>query len=139
MQNRFAVALTIIVSSVMTQELSAQKSPEAKTVVAASLDDTVPGSPPLPTGPIIEIMALDADGRWIAYSRYGRGNGGRGVFIGRVNQEQERLIDKDGWGSHGLQMDRRLLSFGVATWFCTTSVPGRARKSSALGSRPIAI
>ena len=166
MQNRFAVALSILVSSAMAQELSAQKLPEVKTVVAASLDDSVPGSQSLPTGPIIEIMALDADGtnlrtvaaipnypiinspevspdgewigvdgwkhgqaltdahlllvhlktgivsdlgigamptwsadgRWIAFSRYGRGDGGRGVYIGRVNQEQERLIDQEGWG-----------------------------------------
>lgn len=62
MQNRFAVALSILVSSAMAQELSAQKLPEVKTVVAASLDDSVPGSQSLPTGPIIEIMALDADG-----------------------------------------------------------------------------
>ena len=38
-----------------------------------------------------------ADGRWIAYSRYGGGGRPQGVFIGRVNQERERLIDEDGW------------------------------------------
>jgi len=150
----------------MLRELSAQESPKANSVVTAGLDDLAQTSPSVTTGPIIEIMALDADGmnlrnvasipnypiinspevspdgewigvdgwkhgealtdahlllvhlktgivsdlglgamptwsadgRWIAYSRYGGGESPRGVFIGRVNQEQQRLIDENGWG-----------------------------------------
>jgi len=166
MQNRCAVTLGLIIFSVMLRELSAQESPKANSVVTAGLDDLAQTSPSVTTGPIIEIMALDADGmnlrnvasipnypiinspevspdgewigvdgwkhgealtdahlllvhlktgivsdlglgamptwsadgRWIAYSRYGGGESPRGVFIGRVNQEQQRLIDENGWG-----------------------------------------
>lgn len=38
-----------------------------------------------------------ADGRWIAYSRYGVRGGPRGVWIGTVTQSHEHMIDPNGW------------------------------------------
>lgn len=165
MRTRIAVMPGLIVFAALLKALSAQESTDVGEVLAQSPTESAATSPLVTNGPVIEIMALDADGtnlrkvasipnypiinspevspdgewigldgwkhgetltdahlllihlktgivsdlglgamptwsadgRWISYSRYGTDNGPRGVFIGRVNQEQERLIDKDGW------------------------------------------
>lgn len=165
MRTRLAAVLRIVALAAMLNELSAQELADVSGVLVLSRDDAAAIAPSVTNGPIIEIMALDADGknlrtvasvpnypiinspevspdgewigvdgwkhgekltdahlllihlktgivsdlgpgamptwsadgRWIAYSRYGGNDGPRGVFIGRVNQDQERLIDEEGW------------------------------------------
>lgn len=56
----------------------------------------------LKTGAIVDLglgamPSWSADGKWIAYSRYGRNGEDRGVFVGTVDGAIEALIDERGW------------------------------------------
>lgn len=56
----------------------------------------------LETGAIVDLglgamPSWSADGKWIAYSRYGQSGEDRGVFVGTIDGKKEALIDERGW------------------------------------------
>jgi Tol biopolymer transport system component len=56
----------------------------------------------LKTGAIVDrglgaMPSWSSDGKWIAYSRYGRHGEPGGVFVGSVDGTKEALIDREGW------------------------------------------
>lgn len=56
----------------------------------------------LKTGAIVDLglgamPSWSADGKWIAFSRYGRNGEDRGVFVGTIDGTKEARIDEEGW------------------------------------------
>lgn len=67
----------------------------------------------LKTGAIVDrglgaMPSWSADGKWIAYSRYGQHGEPRGVFVGAVDGTKEALIDREGWAIAWSPDGRRL-------------------------------
>lgn len=67
----------------------------------------------LKTGAIVDLglgamPSWSADGKWIAYSRYGRNGEDRGVFVGTIDGTKEARIDEEGWAITWSPDGRRL-------------------------------
>lgn len=63
MRTRLAAVLRIVAFAALLNELSAQELADVSGVLLPSLDDPAAIAPSVTNGPIIEIMALDADGK----------------------------------------------------------------------------